>query len=364
MKILHFVSIMNRAGQETLIMNIYRNINKDEFQFGFLCSENRHGDYDDEIYSLGGDINYVALNRKSGKLRHIDNYFVLKNELKKYSSEYDVFHIHNHHAFDSYIAARAALKAGFKKVIVHSHSSFAEEHIKLHELFRKPLSKLNITKLACSDLAGKWMFGKSDYTVINNGIDVNKFAFDEKIREQYRKELNIAGKFVIGHIGRFMYVKNHEFLVKLFAEYKKVNENAFLLLVGAGEEFDKIKSLVASLGLDNDVAMPGIREDTAQLYSAMDMFILPSHFEGLGIVAVEAQCSGLPCLLADTVPTVAELTDNVLWESLSAPIENWCEKIEECKKKITNRTLYADIVRNAGYDINETYKAIGEIYRK
>lgn len=365
MKVLHYVSIMDRAGQETFIMNLYRNINRDEIQFGFLCSENRHGDYDDEIHSLGGEINHVLLNRKQGKLRHIDNYFILKNELKKYSSDYDVFHIHNHHAFDSYMVARAALKAGFKKVIVHSHSSSAEEHVKLHELFKKPLSNLNITKLACSDSAGEWMFSTNDYILMRNGIDVNKFAFSEKDREQYRKELNISDKFVIGHIGRFMYVKNHKFLVKLFAEYKKVNENACLMLVGGGEDFDKIKELVFSLGISDDVLFLGVREDTPQLYCAMDMFILPSHFEGLGIVAIEAQNNGLCCLISDTVSNQAEITNNVLWAGLNEPMSKWIKQIEDIRNRAdkNDRTMYCEQIRNAGYDIHETCVNMSRIYK-
>lgn len=365
MKVLHYVSIMDRAGQETFIMNLYRNINRDEIQFGFLCSENRHGDYDDEIYSLGGEINYVLLNRKQGKLRHIDNYFILKNELKKYSCNYDVFHIHNHHAFDSYMAARAALKAGFKKVIVHSHSSSAEDHVKLHELFKKPLSNLNIIKLACSDLAGEWMFSTNDYILIRNGIDVNKFAFDEKASIEYRNALNISDKFVIGHIGRFMYVKNHEFLVRLFSEYKKVNENACLMLVGGGEDFDKIKELVSSLGISDDVLFLGVREDTPQLYSAMDMFILPSHFEGLPVVLVEAQTSGLPCLLSDNVSKQSQITTNVIWESLNASNDDWIYKITTAEKmsKVLNRSSFPNEVRNAGYDIADTVKNLEEIYK-
>lgn len=362
-KVLHFVSRMDRAGQETFLMNMYRGIDRDKVQFGFLCSKDGVGDYDEEIVSLGGEIFHCQLDLKRGKFRHIDNFNLLTKEFSQFKNKYDIVHIHNYHAFDMTISAVAALRAGIKNVIVHSHNASADSHIRLHHSFRPILSALPVTRLACSNDAGKWMYTK-DFTVIRNGIDVNKFSYDRKLRQSKRKELGISDKFVVGHIGRFEPQKNHEFLIKLFSEFAKKNPNAFLILVGRGGLQEKMKGLVNSLGIEENVKFMGVREDIDELYQAMDVFVFPSLFEGLGIVAVEAQTAGLPCLINSTLPRDLDITDNIYRCGLQEPIQKWEDYLQmiynNCSRE--KRKGYAKTIRNAGYDSQDSICKLEAIY--
>lgn len=362
-KVLHFVSRMDRAGQETFLMNMYRGIDRDKVQFGFLCSKDGVGDYDEEIISLGGEIFHCQLDRKSGKIRHVDNYNLLVKEFSQFKNEYDIVHIHNYHAFDMTISAMAALSAGIKNVIVHSHNASADGHLKLHYMFRPILSHLPLIRLACSEDAGKWMYNRR-FTVIRNGINVEQFDYNLINRQRKRKELEVENKFVIGHVGRFDYQKNHEFLIKLFSEFAKKNPNAFLLLVGQGVLQEKMKGLVKSLGIEENVKFMGVREDTDELYQAMDVFVFPSLFEGLGIVAVEAQTAGLPCLINSALPHDLDITNNIYRCGLQEPIQKWEDYLQliynNCSRE--KRKGYAEIIRNAGYDSHDSICKLEAIY--
>lgn len=365
-KVLHYVSVMDRAGQETFIMNIYRHIDKNIVQFGFLCSNSKAGDYDNEILSLGGKIYHVELNNTSGRIRHIKNYIILKKQFQKYTSEYDVIHIHNYHAFDMFLSAKAALKAGFKKIIVHAHNSSADSHLQLHRICRPMLTRMPIVKLACSQDAGKWMYSSRDYSVIRNGIDISRFTFNRDIREQYRKQLNLKDKFVIGHIGRFDRQKNHQLIIEAFSLFLQLRNNAKLVLVGTGSLVTEIKRMVHQLNLDNDVIFLGVRSDVAELYQAFDMFFFPSLFEGLGIVAIEAQASDLTCLISDGLPKDVDITNKVIRCCLNATISEWCSKMDDCYKNNLElpRKNTRDLIKRAGFDATESAKMLQRIYLK
>lgn len=363
-KVLHFVTIMNRGGQETFIMNMYRNIDRSKVAFGFLCSGEGKGDYDEEILSLGGKIHHVKLDNGTSKSRHIRNYKTLKKSFSELSKQYDIVHIHNYHAFDMSRDAKAALTAGFKKVVVHSHNASADGHLKLHMIFKKIISDLKVTRLACSEDAGKWMYTNDDFTVINNGIPVKSFEYNEEERKRVRDELEIQDKFVIGHVGRFFPQKNHQWIVKVFAEYSKRNAKAVLLLIGNGELFSDIKQMVKDLDIAEKVYFLGVREDTAALYSAMDMFFMPSIFEGLGIVGVEAQVSGLPCLMTDSLPLELNLTDRVYRASLEKSETYWANEIERIEQLVrtTKRKNQSDIIKQKGFDAFENALELQSIY--
>lgn len=364
MKILHFVSKMDRAGQETFIMNMYRSIDKEKFQFGFLCSLNEKGDYDDEIKSLGGKINYIKLSTQNSKLRHIKNIILMRDSLCELSSEYDILHIHNYHAFDSLLAVVAAKLAGFDKIVIHSHSDYADSHIKLHKIARFFLKRFKVIKLACSDSAGKWMFSNAKYYVIKNGIDSKKFEYNNEKRETLRKQMKLSKKFVIGHIGRFEPVKNHDFLIDLFYEYQKINQESVLLLVGRGTQQKAIEQKVTDLKIKDKVIFAGVRNDVNDIYQAMDLFIFPSKFEGLGIVAIEAQTSGLKCLVSEAIPKDIDVTENVERVSLQAPINLWISKINNAflNKDNYTRKSYIDAVKEKGFDIYDSVKQLELIY--
>ena len=362
-KVLHFVNKMDRAGQETFIMNIYRNIDRGSIQFGFLCADQVPGEYDDEIISLGGSFGYISLNKHKGKLRHISNFFIMCKTFKKYIGEYDVFHIHTYHAFDGLLAAVASKIAGYKKVIVHSHSAYADGHFKLHAVAREFLKKMKIIKLACSEDAGKWLFDDESFLIIQNGIEVEKFDYNQQSRVEIRKKMSIdSHDFVVGHVGRFDDVKNQMFLAQLFSRYQRINSNSKLLLIGEGVNRSKIEQFCMNEGVMKNVLFTGTQANTYDLYQIMDVFVFPSLYEGLGIAAIEAETSGLPCVVSDTVPKEIDICSSVKYLSLDSPMDVWIEEIDKTRDKISKRSGKVDIVRNAGYDVKTSVEVMQNVY--
>ncbi|MEY8735981.1 glycosyltransferase [Lactobacillus sp. AN1001] len=309
-KVLHYVSKMDRAGQETFIMNVFRHINRDKVKFDFLCTVPGVGDYDSEIRELGGKIRHIKLNRINNKFKHIDNVFLLYFYLRKYRNEYDVFQIHTQHAMDAFFSSVAAKLAGIHKVVVHSHNTYTLYNVPLHRMFKFFLNYLPIDRFACSRAAGKWMFGKSKFQIINNGIELSKFKFDTCARDVVREKMGWRENFVIGHVGRFNGQKNHQFLVETFEKLNESVPNLKLVLIGKGEEEEKIKNEVNEFNLEN-VEFLGTREDIADLYQGMDLFLFPSLFEGLPVVLVEAQANTLPCVISDRITSEICINSNI-----------------------------------------------------
>lgn len=360
-KILHCVSIMNRAGQETFLMNVFRNINRKEFMFNFLCTNEGKGDYDDEIYALGGKIFTLDAIQKRGKLRNF-NYQVKKlaEWFSSHRNEFDIVHVHTYHNLDVLKHLRAAKKANVK-IVIHSHNSSGPHHL-MHKLLRPICNRYKHAMFACSKLAGEWLYGRravrsGKVTVINNGIDVQKFKFDEIVREEYRRKLGLDGFTVWGHIGRFNYQKNHEFLLSAFYEYKKENHKAKLLIIGQGELEDKIKNQIAELKLENDVSLLGVRDDIERIMNAFDCFVFPSLFEGLGIVLIETQANGLPIVVSKEVPDEVVCNENVV----KLPIRDvmvWKNTILSVDLKRTEN------IRVGDYNIQNTVQQLEKAYRE
>ncbi|OCA88291.1 hypothetical protein A8F94_10865 [Bacillus sp. FJAT-27225] len=363
-RVLHFVSIMNQAGQETLLMNVYRKLDREKVQFDFLCTVHEKGDFDDEIYALGGKIYYLPTgNYNSGVLRYVSEFLRIYKFLKSHG-RYRIFHIHTYHALNGFISSLAAKLSGIRKVILHSHNSNAP-HPELHKFIRLFLNFLTIDRFACSQLAGRWMFGNrkkdgKNIKIINNGIDTKKFVFNSTAREQTRTNLGLNDKLVIGHIGRFNYQKNHEFLIDIFNEIYIKNKDAVLLLVGRGELEDQMKDKVSKLGLNSSVFFTGIRSDIPNLLNAMDVFLFPSLFEGLGIVLIEAQTSGLKCLASDKVPMEAKVTDHLEIKSLNDSPESWADMVLKISRYKRESSL--EQVIDAGYDIEYTANSLQSFY--
>lgn len=353
-KVLHYVAIMNRAGQETFIMNVFRDIDKTKVNFDFLCSNDGVGDYDKEIQELGGKILHVNLNRKKGKLKQLDNFFILYKYLKEISAEYEVFHIHTQHAMDGFIDSLAAKLAGINKVIVHSHSTSTLFHPKAHKYFRPFLRVMPIEKFACSEIAGQWLFGKkAKFTIIKNGVDINKFSYNINVRNAIRSNNNWDDKFVIGHTGSFTYPKNHEYILKVFKEYLKLNKNAILVLTGKGELLPKIKKLAESMNIIDNVEFLGSRSDVNDLYQGYDCFLFPSKYEGLPVVLVEAQCSGLVCFISNTITKEIDVTDNICRMDISSEPSDWAQNINKVYIS-NNRKDCSRIIKEKGFDMKDT----------
>lgn len=351
------------GGVEAVVMNYYRNIDKTKIQFDFICDNDSTNIPYEEIEKLGGRVILVPPYQKV---------FEYQKQLQKILKENNYKIIHSHINTLSVFPLYAAKRVGVPVRIAHSHSTTNKKEWKKNLLKQvlRPFSKLYATDyMCCSELAGRWLFGNKEYEkgnvyLLNNAIDLDKFKYDEKIRKAKRKELGInKDTLVIGHIGRFVEQKNHRFLIDIFNEVHKEKENTMLLLVGQGPLVDEMKAKVESLGLTESVKFLGQRSDANELYQVMDLFLFPSLYEGLGMVVIEAQCAGLPCVVSTEVPTVAKVTNNIEFLNLKEDIKEWKNSIIKFSKKTTRKNNTKE-VSNYGYDIKEEVKKIEKQYIK
>ena len=288
-RVLQVVNNMHRAGLETMLMNYYRNMDKNEIQFDFLTHRPDRSDYDDEIESLGGKVYYAPR-------LYPQNYPAYFKWMKQFFEEHPEYQIvHSHIDSMSYLPLLAAKKSGIPVRIAHSHNTSIDRDFKypLKQYFRFRITSAANTYLACGQDAGEFLFGNKEFTVIPNAVEAEKFYFDENIRIRKREELGLTNEFVVGHIGRISYQKNHKFLIKIFSEVVKRDSKAVLLLIGVGEKEAKVREQIRSLGIEKKVRFLGSRSDVSELYQAMDVFVLPSLFEGIPVVGVEAQFADL-----------------------------------------------------------------------
>ena len=343
-------------------MNVFRTIDRSKVIFDFLVTQDREGDYDKEINTLGGKVRHLQLVTSGGPFKRLKNYFVLKECLKPLHEEYTTFHIHTQHAMDAMLDAMAAKRAGFRSVIVHSHSTSTLHHVKAHYICRPILNYLPIVRLACSDKAGKWLFGeRGKYEIINNGIVVENFLYSPVAREKIRKEEGWKSKIVIGHVGSFNYPKNHPFLLDIFNCFLKKHPDAILAMAGKGDMMDQMKEKAIKLGICESVRFLGSRGDVNELYSAFDALLFPSHYEGLPVTLVEAQASDLPCLISDVITTETDINPNLCRMNLQNSPDEWSKKLDEMISKKERKDRSAEIGRR-GFDIRLAAERLTEIY--
>jgi glycosyltransferase involved in cell wall biosynthesis len=332
------------GGVETFLMSYWQHIDKSKFQMDFLSIYPKLC-YEDELVKGGAKIHKVS-DFKKHPLKYAKE---LSKILKE--NKYDIVHI-NMLSMANFIPFVVAKKCKIKKIIAHAHNTGIPSNI-IRKILHFTCKKIILSNAndfwACSEKAGKWMFGDDRAKIIYNAIDVKKFSFNAIARDKIRKEFSLENKFVIGHIGRFHEQKNHAFLIDVFAEVYKRDKSAVLLLVGDGELRDDIEKKVKKLGLKNGVIFAGIRADVENMYQCFDVFVLPSLFEGFGIVFIEAQCSGLPSFASDVVPLEANITG--LLQHLPFDIEMWAKTILE--KKNFDRVDLSEKISEAGYDIKK-----------
>lgn len=343
-RVLHVVTYMGRGGLETMLMNYYRFIDRDKIQFDFLTHRDFRADYDDEIISLGGNIYHLP--------RLIPWSRSYKKALKAFfisHPEYRMIHVHQDCL--SGVICEIAEECGISVRIAHSHCTDQDKNLKypIKLWYRRKIPKYATDLLACGQDAGQWMFRGAPFCIMNNAIDTESYVCHPQKRAKIREQLDLSNQLVIGHIGRFFPQKNHPFLLQVFTELLKTEPNAVLLLVGGGKDMPKIKALAATLGIMNNVRFLGVRSDVADLLQAMDVFVFPSRYEGLGIVVIEAQASGLPCIVSESVPTECDITPNIDHVSLKSPVSVWVQKI--MNQKTALRTNMTDQIKDAGYDI-------------
>lgn len=356
-RVLQVVPNMQAGGLETLIMNIYRNIDRDKVQFDFLVHYQTKKHYDKEIEDLGGKI-YRFPVREDKK---IFKYIVDLNRFFKNHSEYKI--VHCHMSSLGFLIFFIAKMNGIKIRIAHSHNSSNSKDIKgrFKRLLMLPYKYTSSVNFACSQESGNYLFGKRPFEVISNAIEVEKFSYNTIIRDALRKELNLTNKFVIGHVGRFNVQKNHNYLIELFNEVLKINEDARLLLIGDGELKEEIYSKVKKLNLEDKVIFLGIRSDISRLYQAMDCFCLPSLFEGLPLVGVESQSSGLKTFFSSNITQEIIISDLAKTIDINeAPSINAMKIMNENYNY--NRAQYNEIIRNSIFNIKKISKKLEDFY--
>ena len=346
-RILHVLQRMEAGGTQALLMNIYRNIDRSKIQFDFFVEYMEKQFYDDEIINMGGKIYYNSV-REDYNIWKFEK--VLKKVLKE-NPEYKIIHVHAYTI--GYFCLRVAKKCGVPVRIAHSHNNAMTHDAKRFvKAFMQKLYTIYATDLfACSEDAGKYLFKDKKFKVLKNAIDTDRFLADKKIRSEVRKELGIENKFVIGHVGRFHLQKNHEFLIDIFEEVHNLRKDAELLLIGSGPLEKQIKDKVDKKNLTQFVKFLGNRSDMNRIYQAMDVFVFPSYFEGLGIVAIEAQAAGIPLVCSEGLPSEANISHLYTKLYLSDGANKWAEVIVEEVDNIVSHQNMREYVINAGFDI-------------
>lgn len=301
-RVLHFVSTLSRgSGVMSVIMNYYRHMDRAKVQFDFLSFLPCEDAYEEEIKNLGGRTYRVDKPGSSIKsIKQLDSFFRL------HAREY--VWLHNHEVYLTFLLRPLSKRHGLKRFIVHCHATrYSDKPLNAlrNRLFCLPIGLMKVERFACSEAAGRFLYGKrsaaGEVFVMHNAIDCEKFRFRPEVRERMRREMGLEGKFVIGHVGRFERQKNHEFLLEVFGKCKKENDNCFLLLIGEGLLQTKIEKQATERGLGNSILFLEKRNDMEFLYQGMDVFVLPSLYEGLPVSCVEAQMNGLVCIISDTI---------------------------------------------------------------
>ena len=352
LRVLHFVPNLNNGGTETFIMNMFRNINRDLVQFDFIVHTNKIGVYEQEIESLGGKIYRIPVKDDL-------NFFRYVKELKKILKEgkYKIVHV----AMPSiaFLSLRTAKKMGVKTRISHSHSASYDNNFRgnIKNLSSKLIKYYSSLNFACSEKAGKYLFGNKKFEIIHNAVDVDKYVYNENDRRIIREEFGIDDNTILlGHIGRLSIEKNQKFLINVMQNLKN-NPKYKMMFVGAGSDEKKLKQYVSDFQLEDKIIFTGNRKDANKFYKAFDCFLLPSLYEGLPTVAIEAQLSGLPCIISNNVTTEVKIANDVNFVELDE--KKWEEYINNID---FNKDRKVDLLDFKDYDIKFESEKLQNIY--
>ncbi len=357
-RILHSVSNMDRAGIETMLMNFYRHMDRDLIQFDFLANKPAPGDYDEEIRSLGGRI-FVSPGYKS-----YPRYLRFMTELFEKYPEYKIIHTHNGSLM--VYALESAKKNGVPIRIAHAHATEIPVGLKneVKKLIRPMIKYVATDYWGCSDAAGRFYFSEKRWNkaneLIHNAINVENFTFSEANRKRIREQYGLGNKLVIGHVGRMMEQKNQKKLLDVFAEVHRRNPDSHLIIIGTGALEDKLRQQTRELGIEDAVTFTGVLSNVNEWYSAFDVFVMTSLYEGLPVVAIEAQAADLPCVLTDTITPEVKITDNVQFFGLHDEPLKWAQAILDIKPAA--RVSRSKELLQAGYDIRSEAKRMQDLY--
>ena len=359
-RILQMIGSLNIGGSQSMIVNLYNRIDRDKIQFDFVLDHQDELYYKDTVEQLGAKI-FEMPTFCGSNVREVKRTW---KEFFETHSEYKILHSHVRSYASLYIPI--AKKHGLK-TIIHSHSTSNGQGISafVKRAMQYPLRFQADYFMGCSKEAGEWLFGRrvvnsKKYFMLQNAIDVEKYRFDPKTRAEYRAELGLRDELTFIHVGRFHPAKNHFFLINLFAEIHRKNNNTKLILVGDGELRSEIEQQIKELDLNAAVVLTGNRSDVPNLLQVADCFLFPSKWEGLPVTVVEAQASGLPCLISDCITKDVNVSDLVQNLAINSGLENWLQAIDAIDY---SRKDVHDQIEKAGFDIKSTATWLQNFYQ-
>ena len=365
-RILLLFTIMDRGGAETMVMNYYRHIDRQKIQFDFMVHREQRGAYDDEIESMGGRIYRMPPIFPQNFMRY-------KRMLKEFFDEHDEYQIiHSHMSELGYFAFVEAKRHGIPVRICHAHNApdFKHEnliqYIKLipRYYFIRRIRHLTTDFFVCSHIAGLWLFGKkreSNFVFMRNAIETEKFLYNSDEANRTRQEFGVSSQRIICHVGRYNKQKNHSFLIEIFKEIREKDTDSVLLLVGDGDLKKEIEDKVAKLHLQRSVRFLGVRDDVPQLLKASDILLFPSYYEGLSVVLVEAQATGINCVVTDSLASETIICKNQMkLVSLQRSAKEWADIV--LNEKSEKREHAIEILKEKGWDVGVNAKWLQDYY--
>ena len=362
LRVLQVLNGMDRAGAETMIMNLYRNIDRSEIQFDFILFDKKQDAFNEEIMKLGGKIYYIP------KLS-IGCMFCYCQGWKQFfltHPEYKIRHGHVRSTASIYLAI--AEKAGLI-TIAHSHNTAENKNnlvvYTMKRILEYPIRYIADYYFGCSVAAGEWLFGKkavrsSSWHLLKNAVDARNFQYDPKSAGELKEKWNLQSKLVVGHVGRFSEQKNHVGLIEIFEKVVYLKPDSVLILIGDGPLKKEIEKLVFEKGLEKKVIFAGVQENIQPFLQMIDVLVMPSLYEGLPVSIIEAQAAGIPCVLSDAITREVVLSDDTRCLSLKSDPREWAEKVIE-GGKIPKKNNYS-LIESNGYDIKTTAKWLTEFY--
>ena len=356
-RVLHMIGTLNIGGSQSMVLNLYRALDRNKVQFDFILDQTDPQDLTERVLALGARV--YTMPRFDGK-----NIIQVKRAWNQFFCDHPEYKIlHSHVRSYASIYLPIAKKHGVK-TIIHSHSTSNGKGIKalVKATMQYPLRFLADYYFSCSEEAGRWLFGNrivdgNKHFIIKNAIDAGAYRIDDEVRMAYIQELGLSGKRVYAHVGRFHSAKNHVFLLRVFQRIHQQEKSAVLLLVGDGELRGSIEEQIDILGIRDAVLLLGSRYDIPKLLQAADVFLFPSVWEGLGIVAVEAQAAGLPCICSDRVPNLVETTEHCYFLPLDEDV--WVRAALDAPRQRTD--TYSQIIA-AGFDVRTTAQWMEQFY--
>lgn len=353
-KIAYITKDLPINGISNVIMNYIYFIDRDKYDITLICGDPINKKYENELKEMGVEI-FKVQNKKRNPVK----YFVSLYKFLK-GNRFDIVHIHGNSAT---IAIELFLSkiSRIKVRIPHCHSN-KSEYMLMHKLLHPFFLRLYTHGLACSETAGKWLFRDYEFKIIPNSFSVEKFVYNQTQRDIIREKLNVGNSLVIGHVGRFNDSKNHEFLIKLFNEVSNTIPNVKLLIVGDGPLRDKVKYLISESQFKENIILYNESTSPENLYSAIDLFVFPSKYEGLGIVLLEAQINGLKCIISDVIPKEATIGPNVVELGLDDKLSLWVNEITKENNISRNSFIFENWDRIKKYDVKTSINDLEKFY--